>query len=69
MSGESFTQQSALCFGNGKALLIGNDSVPKRADITDLLFRRQVIEAGRNWNSVCHGRKIALARAFDKSRL
>ena len=31
MSGEPFTQQSALCCVNGQALLIGNDPLPKRA--------------------------------------
>ena len=57
---EALTQQCALCVGNGQAILVGDDPIPEGADVTHLVFRRQVVKTRRRKGKrVCHGLRIA----------
>jgi hypothetical protein len=45
--GQAFSDEFALCFGDWKAILVRDDSVPERPDVSNLFVRRQLIEPRR----------------------
>jgi hypothetical protein len=64
--GEAFANQCALSFGDRETVLIGNDAIPERTDVANLVFRRKVVETWRrNWKSVCHEERIASDAGLD----
>lgn len=67
MSGAPFAKQRALRFSNGKALLVGDGSVPKRADIAHLFLRRKVVESWWNGDSICDEASLGPTGASDRT--